>query len=80
VAGKKMVGAMAGGVVNADIRGYAYESGFFVLELTGDTVQLIPPPDGFMPKKWQRRPGKSVSGFARRSVGIGSRGLCYQVL
>jgi hypothetical protein len=24
----------------------------FVLELTGDTVQLIPPPDGFVPKQW----------------------------
>jgi hypothetical protein len=52
VAGKKLVGAMAGGVVNDDTRRYAYESGFFVLELTGDTVQLIPPPDGFVPKQW----------------------------
>jgi hypothetical protein len=52
VAGKKMLGAMAGGVVDDDTRRYAYESGFFVLELTGDTVQLIPPPDGFVPKKW----------------------------
>ncbi|MDR1250701.1 MAG: hypothetical protein LBK62_00885, partial [Treponema sp.] len=52
VAGKKMLGAMAGGVVDDDTRRYAYESGFFVLELTGDTVQLIPPPDGFVPRKW----------------------------
>jgi hypothetical protein len=52
VAGKKMLGAMAGGVVDDDTRRYAYESGFFVLELTGDTVQLIPPPDGFVPKQW----------------------------
>jgi hypothetical protein len=52
VAGKKMIGAIAGGVVDDDTRRYAYESGFFVLELTGDTVQLIPPPDGFVPKKW----------------------------
>jgi hypothetical protein len=51
-AGKKMLGAMAGGVVDDDTRRYAYESGFFVLELTGDTVQLIPPPDGFVPRKW----------------------------
>ncbi|MDR1351780.1 MAG: hypothetical protein LBK05_00745 [Treponema sp.] len=51
VAGKKMVGAMAGGVVDDDTRRYAYESGFFVLELTGDTVQLIPPPEGFAPKQ-----------------------------
>jgi hypothetical protein len=52
VAGKKLLGAMAGGVVNADVRRYAYESGFFVLELTGETVALIPPPDGFVPKTW----------------------------
>jgi hypothetical protein len=53
VRGKKMLGAMAGGVVDDDTRRYAYESGFFVLELTGDTVQLIPPPDGFVPQKWE---------------------------
>jgi hypothetical protein len=52
VAGKKMLGAMAGGVVDDDTRRYAYESGFFVLELTGDTVQLIPPPEGFVPAQW----------------------------
>jgi hypothetical protein len=52
VGGKKMLGAMAGGVVDDDTRQYAYECGFFVLELTGDTVQLIPPPDGFVPRQW----------------------------
>jgi hypothetical protein len=52
VVGKKMLGAMAGGVVNVDVRHYAYESGFFVLELTGETVALIPPPTGFVPKQW----------------------------
>jgi hypothetical protein len=52
VVGKKMLGAMAGGVVDDDTRKYAYECGFFVLELTGDTVQLIPPPDGFVPRQW----------------------------
>jgi hypothetical protein len=52
VADKKLVGAMAGGVVEADARRYAWESGFFVLELTGDTVELIPPPEGFVPRQW----------------------------
>ncbi|MDR0669678.1 MAG: hypothetical protein LBF95_06320, partial [Treponema sp.] len=33
VVGKKMLGAMAGGVVNADVQRYAHENGFFVLEL-----------------------------------------------
>jgi vacuolar-type H+-ATPase catalytic subunit A/Vma1 len=52
VAGKKLVGAMAGGVVAADARRYAHENGFFVLELTGDTVELVPPPEGFVPRQW----------------------------
>ena len=30
----------------------SYESGFFVLELTGESVHLIAPPEGFEPKKW----------------------------
>jgi hypothetical protein len=52
VAGKKLLGAMAGGLVDADVQAYANESGFFVLELTGESVRLIPPPDGFVPKQW----------------------------
>jgi hypothetical protein len=52
VVGKKMLGAMAGGVVDFEVQRLAYESGFFVLELTGDTVELIPPPEGFVPKQW----------------------------
>ncbi|MDR1220777.1 MAG: hypothetical protein LBK73_14355 [Treponema sp.] len=52
VAGKKLLGAMAGGVVDGDVQRYAYESGFYVLELSGETVRLAPPPDGFAPKQW----------------------------
>jgi len=49
---KQLFGAMAGGVVDPDVRKYAYESGFFVLELTGESVHLIPPPEGFQPKEF----------------------------
>jgi hypothetical protein len=52
VNGKQLLGAMAGGVVDPDVKNYAYESGFFVLELTGESVHLVPPPDGFEPGKW----------------------------
>jgi hypothetical protein len=52
VVGKKLLGAMSGGVVDADVRRYAGESGFFVLELTGESVRLVPPPDGFAPRQW----------------------------
>jgi outer membrane murein-binding lipoprotein Lpp len=52
VGGKELLGAMAGGVVDPDVKNYAYECGFYVLELTGESVRLIPPPEGFEPKKW----------------------------
>jgi hypothetical protein len=56
---------MAGGVVDPDVKNYAYESGFFVLELTGESVHLIPPPDRFEPKKWQ--PGNFLRFFDKRA-------------
>jgi hypothetical protein len=49
---KQLLGAMAGGVVNPELMRSAYEAGFYVLELTGETVRLIPPPDGFKPRQW----------------------------
>jgi hypothetical protein len=49
---KQLLGAMAGGVVDPEVKEYAYKSGFFVLELTGESVHLIPPPEGFEPRKW----------------------------
>jgi hypothetical protein len=49
---KQLVGAMVGGVVDPEVKNYAYESGFFVLELTGESVRLIAPPEGFVPKQW----------------------------
>jgi hypothetical protein len=52
IGNKQLFGAMAGGVVNPDVKNYAYESGFYVLELTGESVHLVPPPENFEPKKW----------------------------
>jgi predicted AAA+ superfamily ATPase len=52
VKGKELLGAIAGGVVPPDIRDQAYKAGFFVLELTGDSVALAPQPEGFTPKTW----------------------------
>jgi hypothetical protein len=49
---KQLLGAMAGGVVTPDIMRYAYEAGFYVLELTGESVHLVPPPEGFKPRQW----------------------------
>jgi hypothetical protein len=52
VADKKLLGAMAGGVVDPDVQRYACENGFFVLELAGESVRLVPPPEGFVPREW----------------------------
>jgi hypothetical protein len=52
VKGKKLLGAMAGGEVDIDVREEAYNAGLFVLTLTGDLAALLPPPDGFIPKEW----------------------------
>jgi hypothetical protein len=53
VKGKKMLGAMAGAAVEPEVREYAEQSGFFVLELSGEDVRLLEPPEGFKPKEWQ---------------------------
>jgi uncharacterized coiled-coil protein SlyX len=52
VIGKKLMGAMLGAVVTPEAREYAEQNGFFVLELTGENVLLLEPPNGFQPKEW----------------------------
>jgi hypothetical protein len=51
--GKKLLGAMAGGTVDPDVSNYAHAAGFFVLELTGESVALAKRPEGFVPREWQ---------------------------
>jgi hypothetical protein len=50
--GKKLLGAIVGAVVTPETREYAEQSGFFVLELTGEDVRLLEPPKNFKPKEW----------------------------
>jgi hypothetical protein len=52
VKGKKLLGAMLGAVVTPEAREYAEQNGLFVLELTGENVLLLEPPNGFQPKEW----------------------------
>ena len=52
IKGKKLMGAIAGAVVTPEAREYAEESGFFVLELAGDDVQLLESPEDFQAKEW----------------------------
>jgi predicted AAA+ superfamily ATPase len=48
IRGKKLLGAIAGGVVSLEVREYAQKSGFYVLELNGDQVSLLESPEGFL--------------------------------
>ena len=50
--GKKLLGAVAGGIIRPNVRDYAHSAGFFVLELKGESVALVPSPEGFSPKIW----------------------------
>jgi len=52
VVGKKLLGAIAGGAVAPDVHEKAYQAGFFILELRGENVSLVPPPAGFTPTIW----------------------------
>ena len=54
VRGKKLLGAMAGGTIDPDALDLAYESGFFVLELKGESIDLLTPPEGFEPREFGR--------------------------
>jgi hypothetical protein len=49
---KKLLGAMAGGTVDPDVCSYAHSVGLFVLELTGESVQLVETPKEFKPRQW----------------------------
>jgi hypothetical protein len=51
--GKKLLGAIAAGFITEDALALAHDSGFFVLQLTGESNELLPLPEGFSPKEWQ---------------------------
>ena len=52
IKGKKLLGAIVGAAVTPEAREYAEQNGFFVLELTGEDVRLLEPPENFQPKEW----------------------------
>jgi hypothetical protein len=49
---KKILGAIAGGIVPPDVQEYAFKAGFYVFELTGEPVNLVQVPEGFKPREW----------------------------
>jgi hypothetical protein len=48
---RKLLGAVAGAIVNAAVKNYALKRGFYVIEQSGDTVK-IEAPEGFRPRMW----------------------------
>jgi hypothetical protein len=49
--GRKHIGAIAGAIMNEQVKRCAIKSGFYVIEQSGDTVK-IDAPEGFKPKEW----------------------------
>lgn len=49
---RKLVGAVAGGVVPENVLVYAQRKGFFVLLQTGDSAAIAETPEGFKPREW----------------------------
>jgi hypothetical protein len=52
VRGKSIYSAIAGVVVPAEVRDYAWSKGMYVLEMNGEQVSLLTPPEGFTEKAW----------------------------
>ena len=48
---RKIRGAIAGAIMNEQVRNAAHKAGFYVIEQTGDTV-IINIPEGFIPGEW----------------------------
>jgi hypothetical protein len=48
---RKYQGAIAGAIMNKEVRDYAHKAGFYVIEQTGDTVK-INIPKNFKPRIW----------------------------
>jgi len=50
--GRKLVGAVAGGIVSESVLNYAQRKGLFVIQQTGDSVAIASTPDGFKAREW----------------------------
>jgi hypothetical protein len=49
---RKLLGAVAGGVVPENVLKYAQKKGLFVLVQSGDSVTIAATPEGFKPREW----------------------------
>jgi hypothetical protein len=50
--GRDYIGAIAGGIMDESVKNYALKQGFYVLEQSGDTMNIAAVPEAWKPKKW----------------------------
>jgi hypothetical protein len=50
--GRDYIGAIAGGIMDESVKNYALKQGFYVLEQSGDTMNIAETPEAWKPKKW----------------------------
>ena len=49
---RKLMGAVAGGIVSGGVQNYAHKKGLFVIVQTGDSVAIAAMPQGFKAREW----------------------------
>ncbi len=48
----RYIGAVAGAVVEPNVADFAQKQGMYVIVQSGDAVEILPPPEGFVVKTW----------------------------
>jgi predicted AAA+ superfamily ATPase len=48
----RFIGAVAGAVIKGDAEEFAHENGMYVIVQSGEAVEIVPPPEGFVAKEW----------------------------
>jgi len=49
---RRFIGAVAGAVVEKNVAEFAQKNGLYVIAQSGRAFEIIPSPEGFVPKKW----------------------------
>jgi len=49
---RHFIGAVAGAVIEGEAADFALENGLYVIVQSGDAFEIMPPPEGFVAKKW----------------------------
>ena len=49
---RRFIGAVAGAVVEENVAAFAQNNGFYVIAQSGRAFEIVPSPEGFVPKKW----------------------------